>query len=79
MKETHFQVLEIIQKRAKELQLAWISTPAIDRFVMQKYPDLIFEGKLGSILTELIDEGYIFFENKRGYGLTDKSRDLTDQ
>ena len=78
MNNIHFQVIEVMKERTKKLQIEWISTPAIDRFVMQKYPELIFEGKLGSILKDLIDEDYVVFENKRGYGLTDKGKSITN-
>ena len=44
---------------------------------MQKHPEIVFEGKLGSILSDLLSEGFIVFENKRGYGLTDKGKNIS--
>ena len=78
MDNSHFQVLEVFQERTRHLNTDWISTPAIDRFVMQRHPELVFDGKLGSILKDLINEAYIVFENKRGYGLTDKGKNVGD-
>lgn len=51
-----------------------VSIPIIDMRLMQKYPEVIYESRLMSILTELSDENYIEFGDKLSVKITEKGK-----
>ncbi len=49
-----------------------VSIPSIDRRIIRKYPEIIYQGKLKMYLSDLEEEGYLVFVDAITLRLTQK-------
>jgi len=52
-----------------------VSIPSIDRRIIRKYPEIIYQGKLKTYLSDLEEEGYLVFVDAITLRLTQKGKD----
>ena len=52
-----------------------VSIPSIDRRIIRKYPEIIYQGKLKTYLLDLEEEGYLVFVDAITLQLTQKGKD----
>ena len=52
-----------------------VSIPSVDRRIIRKYPEIIYQGKLKMYLSDLEEEGYLAFVDAITLQLTQKGKD----
>ena len=67
--EEKIYLLQLIKELNKEGE---VSIPSIDRCLIRKYPEIIYQSKLKMYLSDLDEEGYLVFVDAITLRLTQK-------
>lgn len=68
-------VLKLIKGSLDKQGVKALSYPTIDRLCLKHYPDLVYEGKLSSLITALIDKEWLYRSEKGGVIISQKGLD----
>ena len=69
MLEEKIYLLQLVKELNKGGE---VSVPSINRCLIRKYPEIIYQGKLKTYLSDLKEEGYLIFVDAISLQLTPK-------
>ena len=72
MLEEKIYLLQLVKELNKGRE---VSVPSIDRCLIRKYPEIIYQGKLKMYLSDLEEKGYLAFVDAITLQLTQKGKD----